>query len=160
MSEGKDQGSEFVVCLPTARSAVSQQSLDDGPAVSSVEPRRILVVDDNQDAAASLAMLLELMGNKTQTANDGLEALKVAPRFKPDLILLDIGMPNLDGYETAHRIRQQSWGQKLVLVALTGWGQEADRRKSREAGFDHHLTKPANLAQIEKLLADVESPRR
>jgi CheY-like chemotaxis protein len=138
-----------------ALSAVAQQSLDDRPAVRPAERCRILVVDDNRDSAASLAKLLELMGNQTRTANDGLEALELVRVFEPDVVLLDIGMPKLNGYDTARRIRQQPWGRGLVLVALTGWGQEEDRRRSQEAGFDNHLTKPVSQAQLDKLLASV-----
>jgi CheY-like chemotaxis protein len=110
-------------------------------------------VDDNRDAATSLAIMLRLMGNESQTAHDGLEALEVAALFRPDLILLDIGMPKLNGYDTARQIRQESWGKHVALVALTGWGQEEDRRKSRDAGFDSHMVKPIQLQDLEKLLA-------
>ena len=97
--------------------------------------------------------MLRLMGNESKTAHDGFEALEVAAAFRPDLILLDIGMPKLDGYDTARQIRQESWGKQVTLVALTGWGQEEDRRKSREAGFDSHMVKPIQLQDIERLLA-------
>jgi CheY-like chemotaxis protein len=93
------------------------------------------------------------MGHETRTANDGLEALEVAERFKPDVALLDIGMPKLDGFETARRMRAAGYGRGMLLVALSGWGQEADRRKSSEAGFDVHLVKPVDIAEIQKLLA-------
>ena len=98
-------------------------------------------------------MLLRLMGNEVRTAHDGLEAVEVAETFRPDVVLLDIGLPELNGYEVARRIREQPWGRDVVLVALTGWGQEEDRRRSQEAGFDHHLVKPVDLAALEKLLA-------
>jgi CheY-like chemotaxis protein len=98
-------------------------------------------------------MMLKLMGNETRTAHDGQEAIDVAAAFRPDLILLDIGMPRLNGYDTAKQIRQQSWGKTIVLVALTGWGQDEDRRKSDEAGFDSHMVKPIEPAALEKLLA-------
>ena len=98
--------------------------------------RRILVVDDNRDSAESLAMLLKLTGNETHIAHDGLEAVEAAARFRPDVILLDIGLPKMNGYEAARRIREQPWGKNMVLVALTGWGQEEDRQKSKDAGFD------------------------
>ncbi len=158
-SEGQDKGSEFLVRLPISRGPVAHQGPDQGWAVRSATCHRILVVDDNEDAATSLAKLLELMGNQTQIASSGMQALELLTGFKADLVLLDIGMPGLNGYDTARRIREQSSSKEMVLVALTGWGQDDDRRKSREAGFDHHLTKPANLAQLEKLLADVESIR-
>jgi CheY-like chemotaxis protein len=113
---------------------------------------RILVADDNKDAAATLALLLKLLGHETRVANDGVEALEVAGQFRPDVVLLDIGMPKLNGYDTARRLRQESWGRELLLVALTGWGQEGDRLKSSSAGFDLHLVKPVNVAEIQRLL--------
>ena len=126
---------------------------DPTPTEHSAGGRRILIVDDNCDSATSLAMMIQLMGNETETAFDGFEALEVGGKFQPDLILLDIGMPRMNGYEAARRIRGEPWGRDLTLVALTGWGQEEDRRKSQDAGFDHHLTKPISLTQLEKLLA-------
>ena len=112
---------------------------------------RVLVVDDNYDAAASLAMLLKLMGHEVETAHDGLEAVAKAKTFRANVILLDIGMPRLNGYEAARQIRAQ--GKKgLKLVALTGWGQQEDRRRSEEAGFDAHLVKPVDLTVLTKLL--------
>jgi len=149
-SEGHGTGSEFIVRLPVVLSVVQPQSEEQRSNASGC--RRILVVDDNRDAAKSLAIMLRVMGNQSKTANDGLEALEVAAAFQPDLILLDIGMPKLNGYDTARQIRQQSWGKYVVLVALTGWGQEDDRRKSQEAGFDLHMVKPIQLQDLEKLL--------
>jgi CheY-like chemotaxis protein len=98
-------------------------------------------------------MLLRLMGNEIRTAYDGLEALEVAESFRPEQVLLDIGLPKLNGYDVARRIRQQPWGRNIILVALTGWGQNEDRRRSQEAGFDFHLVKPVELAALEKILA-------
>ena len=97
-------------------------------------------------------MMLRLAGHDVQTAHDGLEAVQAAATFRPDVILLDIGMPKMNGYETARHIRKQAWGKHTVLVALTGWGQEEDKRRATEAGFDHHLTKPVNLDALEKLM--------
>ena len=114
------------------------------------------MVDDNRDAAVSLATLLGVMGNETRTAHDGLEALAVGAAFRPDVVLLDIGMPRLNGYDTARRIRQGPWGRSAVLVALTGWGQDEDRRRSLEAGFDHHLVKPVDLSALQELLAQAQ----
>ena len=114
--------------------------------------RRILVADDNADSAASMALLLEILGNEVRTAFDGLHAVEVAAEFRPDVILMDIGMPRLDGYDACRRIREQPWGQDVVLIALTGWGQEEDVRKSRDAGFNHHLVKPVEPATLGKLL--------
>lgn len=119
--------------------------------------RKILIVDDNRDAASSLAMLLELSGNKTESAFDGLSAIETAARFQPDVILLDIGLPGINGYEVARRMRAEPWGKKLKLVAVTGWGQAEDRERSREAGFDAHLVKPIDHAALMKLLADTSA---
>jgi CheY-like chemotaxis protein len=118
-------------------------------------PRRILVVDDNLDAAESLGMLLEMLGHEVHTAHDGLEAVGAVAQFQPDVVLLDIGLPKLNGYEAARRIREQNGGTGPVLVALTGWGQEEDRRLSKEAGFDHHMTKPVDFADLQKVLGEI-----
>jgi CheY-like chemotaxis protein len=117
--------------------------------------RRILIVDDNRDAAVSLAMLLKFMGNETQTAFDGLEALDAAATYRPDVVLLDLGLPRLSGYEAARKIRDEPWGRSMILIALTGWGQDEDRKKSKEAGFDSHLVKPVDVAVLTKLLAEL-----
>ena len=117
--------------------------------------RRILVVDDNRDAADSLAMLLDRAGNETRTAYDGAEAVHAAALFRPQVVLLDIGLPTINGYEAARQIRDQPWGADMALVALTGWSQDEHRQKSKAAGFDAHLVKPANLTALSKLLADL-----
>jgi len=153
-SSGVGQGSEFVVRLPILVEAPKPPTPQ--PALSepkTTSARRILVVDDNEDSAESLTILLSLAGHETHTAYDGLEAMEATERFKPDVILLDIGLPNLNGYEVARKIREQPWSQTMVLVALTGWGQEEDRRRSQEAGFNHHLTKPVDPLALTKLLA-------
>jgi CheY-like chemotaxis protein len=116
--------------------------------------RRILVVDDNQDSAKTLATVLRLTGNEVRTAFDGMKAVEAAEAFHPDVAVLDIGLPELNGYDVARRIRQEPWGREIVLIALTGWGQEADKREARAAGFNHHLVKPVNHAALQKLLAD------
>ncbi len=113
---------------------------------------RILVVDDNHDAAESMRVLLKLMGAEARAAFDGLEALEVAATFHPEAVLLDIGMPKLHGYDTARRFRQEEWGKDIVLVALTGWGREEDRRRAEEAGFDGHLIKPVQVSALRQLL--------
>ena len=123
-------------------------------SMPAAKPRRILVVDDNTDAASSLAMLLKISGNEAHTANEGLEAIEVAEAFRPDVVLLDIGMPNLDGLEVCRRIRAQPWGRDMLMIALTGWGQEEDRRKSKDVGFDHHLVKPVDYPTLVRLLAE------
>jgi PAS domain S-box-containing protein len=157
-SGGIGQGSEFVVRLPII---VETPQPPREPTIS--EPatptaRRILVVDDNRDATDSLAMLLNLTGNQTHIAHDGLEAVEAAATFRPDVVLLDIGLPKLNGYEACRRIREEPWGKDMVLVALTGWGQEEDRQKSKEAGFDGHLVKPVDLGALMHLFASM-SPR-
>ncbi len=158
-SEGLGTGSEFVVRLPIVSSALEEV---DPPtqAIESVPPSplqcRILVADDNEDAATSLAMILTIMGNEVRTANDGLEAVAVAATFRPDVIFLDIGMPKLNGYEACRRIREQAWGKKAVLVTLTGWGQDEDKRLSEQAGFNYHLVKPVDPAELVRLLAGLK----
>jgi len=116
--------------------------------------RRILVVDDNRDSADTLAKLLALSGHETQTAYDGIEAVAAVEKFLPDLVLLDIGLPKLDGYEACRRIRRMPGGERIVIIAMTGWGQEQDRRKSKEAGFNGHLVKPLEYGALMKLLAE------
>jgi CheY-like chemotaxis protein len=125
-----------------------------------VPKRRILVVDDNEDSAGTLSMLLKLMGNEVHEAHDGLAAVEAATTFQPDVILLDIGLPKLNGYEACRRIREQPGGGAFLIVALTGWGQEEDIRRSNEAGFNQHMVKPVDPASLERLLADLESGRR
>jgi CheY-like chemotaxis protein len=116
---------------------------------------RILVVDDNADSALSMAMMLSMMGHETRTAHDGEAAVSVAEEFRPHVILLDIGLPKLNGYEVAQQIRQHEWGVSMFLVAVTGWGQDEDRRKAREVGFDSHFTKPLSPAVLEELLVAI-----
>jgi CheY-like chemotaxis protein len=111
------------------------------------------VVDDNRDGAAALGLLLTIAGHEAHFAYDGLEAIEAAERVRPDVVLLDIGMPRLNGFEAAKHIREQEWGQGMTLVALTGWGQEDDRRKSKSAGFDHHMVKPLDYETLAKLLS-------
>src|SRR5262249_53233352 len=113
----------------------------------------ILIADDLPDSVESLAMMLRLGGHDIQTARDGVEAVQAAATFRPDAILLDIGMPKMNGYEAARSIRQQPWGRNIILVALTGWGQEEDKRRATENGFDHHLTKPVDAGTLDKLLS-------
>jgi len=153
-SEGLGRGSEFVVRLPAAAGQASQrQQPVSGERAAARPRRRILIADDNRDAADSLAMMLRLAGHEVHAAYDGHEAAEAAAWFRPDIALLDIGMPRLNGYETARRIREEPWGKRVLLVATTGWGQEEDRRRASEAGFDHHLTKPVDPAALERLLS-------
>ena len=157
-SAGPGKGSEFTVRLPVLSyelcpqrtAAGNSAEVDDRNATTARQ--RILIVDDNRDSATTLGMMLKLMGNETQTAHDGLAAVEAAEQFRPDLILLDIGLPKLNGYDACRRIRQQTWAKHIVIVALTGWGQEEDRRRSQEAGFDHHLVKPVEMADLQMLL--------
>lgn len=159
-SNGPGTGSEFVIRLPAIAVPAPVATVSPAPTTGDSEGvtkptrRRILVVDDNEDSARSMSQLLKLIGHETRTANDGLEALDIAEAYRPDLILLDIGMPRLNGYETAARLRQRPWAANVILIALTGWGQQDDRRRSREAGFDHHLVKPVDMDVLEKLLSD------
>jgi signal transduction histidine kinase len=149
-SDGEGRGSEFVVRLPILNKGTVASGAGTTAASSSPTQRRILIVDDNRDAAESLELLLKLTGNTTYIAEDGLEAIAAIEKHRPDLVLLDIGLPKLNGYEVCRRVREQPWGKDIVVVALTGWGQEDDRRRSAEAGFDGHLVKPVDY---EKLLA-------
>jgi signal transduction histidine kinase len=153
-SEGPRQGSEFVVRLPVLVSAGSgphQGGEDDAGSLCS--PYRILVVDDNRDGADSLGMMLRLMGHQARTSYDGRAALEAAEEYRPNVILLDIGLPKLNGFEVARRIRETPWGADVVLIAQTGWGQETDKQRSKEAGFNFHMVKPVDPAALERLLA-------
>ena len=114
---------------------------------------RILVVDDNPDSALSLAMMLSMMGHDTRTAHDGEAAVTTAEAFRPQVVLLDIGLPKLNGYEVAQRIRQQEWGTSMFLVAVTGWGQDEDRRRSEDVGMNLHMVKPVEPSALDRLLA-------
>ena len=156
-SAGEGQGSEFVVRLPVlSRDEVAAQH---GPDVESESQpqRRVLIVDDNRDSADSLAMLMEITGNKTYMAHDGIEAVAAVEKYRPEVVLLDIGLPGLDGHEVCRRVREQPWGKDIVVIALTGWGQEDDRRKSEEAGFNGHLVKPVDYDKLLELLASLTS---
>jgi CheY-like chemotaxis protein len=120
--------------------------------------RRVLIVDDNEDGASSLARILELAGHTTVTAHDGQQALAAAERFRPHVVLLDLGLPKLNGYEACRRLREQPWGKDVLMVAVTGWGAETYRQRSREAGFDMHVVKPVNSDELLHLL-DSAKPR-
>jgi signal transduction histidine kinase/ActR/RegA family two-component response regulator len=158
-SRGPGRGSAFIVRLPIAAGEAEVEAPGGAEAVASPRHWRILVVDDNEDAADSLATFLHLVGNEVRTAHDGMEAVESAAAFGPDVVLLDLGLPKLNGYDVARRLRKQLAGVRLI--ALTGWGQEEDRRLCREAGFDHHLVKPVDLDVLQGLLASLEaSPTR
>ncbi|MGH7927906.1 MAG: ATP-binding protein [Candidatus Binatia bacterium] len=163
-SNGLKQGSEFVVRLPTIASPATAlrepETEDDNGTVQSNGRRRILVADDFPESAQLLARLLRRDGNDVRVALDGLEAVETAVQFQPEIVFLDIAMPKLDGYEAARKIRQQPWGKKAILIALTGWGQQQDRHRTKEAGFDVHLTKPINYRAIAQLLDDLSGDAR
>jgi signal transduction histidine kinase len=155
-SDGPGTGCEFLIRLPLRlrRSRdVTQTGAIPVHTNGSKVGHRILLADDNRDALDSLATLLQCDGHEVHTAGDGAEALEVAAQCKPDVVLLDIGMPKLDGYEVARRIRAEPWGKAAVLIALTGWGQDEDRRRSREVGFDSHLVKPLDPEALSTLLS-------
>jgi signal transduction histidine kinase len=166
-SEGADRGSTFVVRLPAlaarrevaahAEAAVVAPADAAAPVLGPIGGRRVLVVDDNVDAASALAFLLQSSGNDTHVVHDGMDAMSAAERLRPEVVVLDIGLPRMDGFEVCRRLRQQPWAQGATFIALTGWGQENDRRKSREAGFDHHLVKPVEQARLLQLLNEVGS---
>jgi PAS domain S-box-containing protein len=158
-SEGLGRGSEFLVRLPILDQPPQEQPVSSGDSekIAAAPKRRILVVDDNRDSATSLGMMLSLMGNETRTAHDGVEAVEQAAAFRPDVILLDLGLPKLNGYDACRRIREQPLGKGMVIVALTGWGQEEDKRRSSEAGFNQHMVKPVDPAALETLLGGLES---
>ena len=155
-SEGPGRGSEFVICLPLMMPAVLPavgDSVAAEPQAVSPQHRRILVADDNLDALESLSELLALNGHEVHRAQDGAGALQAAMRQRPEVIFLDIGMPQMDGYEVARRIRAQEWGKGMLLIAVTGWGQESDRQRSFASGFDFHLVKPVDLETLNQLLS-------
>ena len=154
-SGGEGQGSEFVVTLPVLHKPAD--AVSSVATVQSPPKRRILIVDDNKDSADSLAMLLEITGNQTYMAHDGEAAVEAVEKYRPEVVLLDIGLPKLDGHEVCRRVREQPWGKDIIVIALTGWGQEDDRRRSEEAGFNGHLVKPVDY---DKLLALLGSPTR
>jgi signal transduction histidine kinase/CheY-like chemotaxis protein len=161
LSEGVGRGSEFVVCLPEAQDQPLTPPLPVESAILPIElpieasTRRVLIADDNRDTADSLAALLELEGNQVRAAYDGEKALELAAAFQPSVILLDIGMPKMNGYEVAKHIREQSWGKAMTLVAITGWGQADDKRHASAAGFDYHLTKPITLEALQSVVSGI-----
>jgi PAS domain S-box-containing protein len=155
-SDGPGRGSEFIVRLPTGSALQEPADAEDAAGCLAADAGlKILVVDDNRDGADSCAMLLEASGHHVQTAYTGRQALELARVFRPHALLLDIGLPDVDGYKLAQQIRAAPWGRSAVLVAVTGWGQEQDRLRAVEAGFDHHLVKPISADTVESLLASV-----
>jgi CheY-like chemotaxis protein len=161
-SAGLGHGSRFSICLPA--SAVAKRRPTDSES-GAVKPAplpghglRILLADDNRDAVDSLALVLKMGGYEVHATHSGPEALEAGALVQPDVFILDIGMPQISGYELASRIRGESWGRTALLIALTGWGQQEDKERSRDAGFDHHLTKPVDPDQLERLLREL-APR-
>jgi CheY-like chemotaxis protein/two-component sensor histidine kinase len=156
-SPGLEHGSRFVVRLPVSlQSSIARPvALEGRGATLAIGRRRILVADDNYDSATSLSILLNDAGYDVRTAGDGAQALETAAQFRPDVALLDIGMPKLNGYEVARQLRSQPWGRHVLLIAVTGWGGAEHRQQTAQAGFDHHLTKPVDPAALTRLLVSL-----
>lgn len=155
-SGGPGKGSDLIVRLPVSESEPHQQNVDHRP-LEHAAARRVVVIDDDRDVADSLAMLLELLGCDVRTAYCGEAGIPLVVEFRPSIIFLDLGMPDMNGYETARHIRAEPAGQQAQLVALTGWGQAADKARTREAGFDRHLVKPADIDALEELIASADA---
>ena len=162
-SDGPGKGAEFIAHLPIVTVTSRRPPADTaGKEREGIPTCRILVADDNRDAAESMSTVLRLMGNEVRTVHDGMQAVEEAAAFRPDMVLLDIGMPRLNGYDAARRIRAERWGKSMMVVAMTGWGQDEDKRLASEAGFDRHFTKPVDPRDVEQLIAGLRSsaPRR
>ncbi len=158
-SEGPGLGSEFTLRLPVARPPAAASPSPSKRLVRAPQPFRILVADDNTDAADTLGMLLESMGHSARVAYDGLEAIEAAQDFQPEVAFIDVGMPRLNGLDACRRLRADHGSDAMVLIALTGWGQDEDRRRTREAGFDHHMVKPVDPTQLIRILAELQAVR-
>jgi CheY-like chemotaxis protein len=158
-SKGEGMGSTFSVTLPVV--ADQAESADEASGVGGAASalRRVLVVDDNLDSAESMAEMLRLTGNDARTAHDGVEAVEAAEEFRPEVILMDVGMPRLNGLDATRCIRERPWGKEITIIALTGWGQECDRKRSRDAGCDGHLVKPVAPADLQKMLGELAGTR-
>ena len=152
-SDGKDKGSEFIVRLPLTQTQAGKKMQKAEKTATAKPGLRVLVVDDNHDAAQVLCMLLQSIGVDVEAVDSGPAALAIIPDYRPNVILMDIGMPCMDGNEVARRIRQQPEFNDIKLIAVTGWGQEKDRQRSKESGFDHHLTKPVSFQDLKDLVA-------
>jgi CheY-like chemotaxis protein len=156
-SEGEGKGSEFVVHLPVLAEsppALAPARVEAAPARAA---RRLLIVDDLRDSADSLAMLMRIMGHEVYTAYDGEEAMVRAAQIQPEVVVLDLGMPRPNGFDVCRHIREQPWGKEAMLIALTGWGREDDRRRTEEAGFNHHLVKPVDPRALVELFTSLSS---
>ena len=159
-SEGPGKGSEFIVRLPLGENARSETVRDSMRHFGQLSSKRVLVVDDNRDAANSLGKLLNLAGAEARAVYNGFAALELLPTYQPGVLLVDIGMPEMDGYELARRVRRLPDCGDLTLIALTGWGQAEDRKRSQAAGFDFHLTKPADFETLQRLLDSLQDPQK
>ncbi|HEX3844801.1 MAG TPA: PAS domain S-box protein [Steroidobacteraceae bacterium] len=153
-SAGRGKGTEFLIHLPATAAAPAQRPSTPPRHSDAMISCRVLIADDNHDAAVSLSMLLQAMGHDTRVVHDGIEALEEAEIFQPDIVLLDIGMPRLDGYETARRLASRPWAAATQIVAVTGWGQESDRQRAKEAGFHRHLVKPVDLDALREVMSE------
>jgi CheY-like chemotaxis protein len=152
-SAGPKLGSEFSVQLPVVGAKADIAAAGDSSPTVRHTRLRVLVVDDHEDGATSMCRLLRVLGYEARQASDGLAGVEVAAEFRPNAVLLDIGMPKLNGYDVARRLRAEPWGKKILIVAVTGWGQESDKQRAMESGFDHHLTKPVALTDLTRVLA-------
>jgi CheY-like chemotaxis protein len=159
-SEGLGKGSEFIVTLPMALHDQAQPPVASETRPSKPVRRRILVADDNRDVTEAFQVMLQTLGHEVEVAHDGLDAIHKAATFRPEIVVLDVGMPKLNGYETARRLRAQPGGSDLVLIAVTGWGGDSDKHKSADAGFDVHLVKPVDPVALGHTLNSIRSSRR
>ena len=160
-SAGPGKGSTFTVRMPAlvTISEAAASSPSDKTRSAPGNGRRILVADDNRDAAATLAKMLTLLGNDVRIAHDGIQAVRTADEYRPEVVLMDVGMPRLNGYDATRQIREQPWGPGAIIIALTGWGQAGDRVQSKEAGCDGHLVKPVSLPDLESMLDELDKAR-
>jgi CheY-like chemotaxis protein len=153
-SDGPGRGATFTVSLPLCGSLPAQPRGQEARDTDPVAKRRVLVVDDNRDVAETLRLLLTILKAEVRIAHGGAEALRICEDWQPTHVLMDLGMPGMDGYEAARRLRASHPDPDLRLVAITGWGQDEDRQRTREAGFDQHLVKPVGVAELKSILAD------
>jgi len=153
-SGGNGKGCEFLIRLPIVIDAVElQNSVQEDAAGTDERKLRVLVVDDNLGASHMLSTLVKKLGHDVKTAGNGSQAVSLAAEFRPQVILMDLGMPEMDGYQAAQLIRRETWGKEILLIALTGWGQEADRQRTKQTGFDYHIVKPLGLDELKTALA-------